>query len=129
MKETNSHPDVDRYIAAFPDQTRILLEELRSFIRNAAPEALETISYQMPAYKLGGVLVYFAGYKGHIGLYPGASGIRHFRDELSGYKTSKGTVQFPLDHPIPKDLVTRIVKFKVAENMAKAEARKRKNSR
>lgn len=107
------------YIATFPESTRVLMEELRGLIREAAPEAEETISYQMPAFKLNGNLVYFAGYKNHIGFYPTGSGISAFIDQLSAYKTSKGTVQFPLDKPLPADLITKMVKFRVEENLKK----------
>ncbi|MEZ0542137.1 iron chaperone [Fibrella arboris] len=115
---------VDEYLYDFPEAVQYLLEELRQAIREAAPEAVETISYQMPAFMLHGKLVYFAGYKNHIGFYPTASGITAFKDELSTYNCTKGTVQFPLDKPLPLDLITRIVKFRVQENLAKALAKK-----
>jgi len=92
---------------------------MRQTIHQAAPEAVETISYQMPAFKLNGVLVYFAAMKNHIGFYPTSSGVAAFKKELSPYKTSKGAVQFPLKSPIPYDLVTKIVKFRVQEDLAK----------
>jgi uncharacterized protein YdhG (YjbR/CyaY superfamily) len=117
-------PDTDSYIAGFPEQTRIRLETLRSLIRQTVPEATETISYQMPAYKYHGILVYFAGHKSHIGFYPGPGAITHFKEELARYHTSKGTVQFALNEPIPSGLITRMVKFRVLENLAKAEAKK-----
>jgi uncharacterized protein YdhG (YjbR/CyaY superfamily) len=110
---------VDEYIRSFPPEVRGLLEKLRQTIRKAAPGAEETIAYLMPAFKLNGILVYFAGYKKHIGFYPTASGIEAFKGELSGYANSKGTVQFPLDKPIPFDLVQRIVAFRVKENLKK----------
>jgi uncharacterized protein YdhG (YjbR/CyaY superfamily) len=115
MKE-NAVPNVDIYIAGFPVEVQEQLQQLRDTIKKEAPEAVEVISYQMPAYKLNGMLVYFAGYKNHIGFYPTGSGIESFRHKLAGYKTSKGTVQFPIDQPLPIDLITEIVKFRVKEN-------------
>ncbi|MBS1636866.1 MAG: DUF1801 domain-containing protein [Bacteroidetes bacterium] len=117
---------VNAYIAGFPKATRELLREMRAIIMNAAPEAEETISYRMPAYKYQGILVYFAAYKGHIGFYPTASGIHQFQKEIAAYKSSKGAVQFPLDKPLPAGLITKMVKFKVKENQEKAKAKKKK---
>lgn len=111
---------VDEYIAAFPNDTQKLLEEIRSVIKKAAPEAEETINYAMPTFKLHGNLVHFAAYKNHIGLYPAPNGIDAFKDELSVYKGAKGSVQFPLNKPMPLDLISRIVKFRVKENLEKA---------
>ncbi len=116
MKTTEIN-SVDQYIAAFPPEIQKVLTQLRATIKEAAPDAEETISYQMPAYKLQGMLVYFAGYKNHIGFYPGSSGIAAFTNEISGYKTSKGTVQFPVDQPLPLELITRMVNFRVNENL------------
>lgn len=110
---------VDAYIASFPLEIKLKLEELRSIIKNAAPKAEEIISYQMPAYKQNGMLVYFAGYKKHIGFYPTGSGIEAFKNELGIYKWSKGAVQFPLDKPLPKALITKMVKFKLKQNAEK----------
>ena len=112
--------DVNHYIAGFPEETQKYLDEIRATIIKAAPGAEEVISYQMPAYKYHGMLVYFAGYKNHIGFYPTASGIENFKEALSGYKTSKGAVQFPLGTPLPLKLITKIVAFKVKENLKKA---------
>jgi uncharacterized protein YdhG (YjbR/CyaY superfamily) len=109
--------DIDNYIASFPKNTQKLLDQLRKTIRKAAPEAEEVISYQMPAFRLHKILVYFAGYKNHIGFYPGASGIEAFKKELTDYKGGKGSVQFPLDKPLPLGLIAKIVKFRVNENM------------
>jgi len=95
------------------------LETIRRTIKEAAPQAQETISYQMPAFKLNGVLVYFAAHKNHLGFYPAPSGIAAFKNELSAYSPSKGAVQFPLDKPMPLDLIKRIVEFRVKENLAK----------
>ena len=94
-------------------------------IRKAAPGAQETISYQIPAFRLNGDLVYFAAFKKHIGLYPRTTAITKFKKELNDYECSKGTVRFPLDQPIPYSLITKIVKFRVKENLAKAKAKKR----
>jgi uncharacterized protein YdhG (YjbR/CyaY superfamily) len=119
--------NIDRYIAGFPTETRELLERLRICIQKAAPDAEEVISYGMPAFRLKGILVYFAAYSKHIGFYPTSSGIATFKKELSIYKGSKGTVQFPLDKPLPLKLITKIVKFRVKEIRAKSEAKKNKN--
>jgi len=119
---------IDEYIAGFPEPVRTLLEQLRERIRQTAPEAGEKISYRIPTFDLHGNLVHFAGYKQHIGFYPSSSGIAAFQDELGAYKTSKGTVQFPLDEPLPLDLVERIVAFRVEENRARAEAKRRAKS-
>jgi len=115
----NHDATVDDYISSFPEKTQKMLEELRTLIRKTVPEATEEISYQMPAYKLNGPVVYFAGYEKHIGLYPTGTGIKAFEKELAGYKWSKGAVQFPLDKPLPVDLIVRMVKFKVEENAGK----------
>lgn len=116
---------IDAYVSAFPEAVQHLLEDLRQTIRRAAPEAVETISYQMPAFMLAGKLVFFAAYKHHIGFYPTPSAIRAFKDELAAYKCAKGTVQFPLDQPLPHDLIARMVHFRIAENRAKADAKKK----
>jgi uncharacterized protein YdhG (YjbR/CyaY superfamily) len=125
---TMKNPEVDRYIAAFPPPTQNLLEQMRSTILKAAPGVEEVIGYKMPAYRLHGVLVYFAGYKGHIGFYPSGSGIAAFKKELSVYKGAKGSVQFPLDEPLPVSLITKIVKLRVNENLEKAKEKELKKS-
>lgn len=112
--------DTDTYIAGYPKETQKNLKLLRATIKKAAPQAEEIISYGMPAYKWNGMLVYFAAYEKHIGFYPGSSGIAAFKKELASYKTSKGTVQFPVDEPVPLPLVARIVKFRLKENQEKA---------
>jgi uncharacterized protein YdhG (YjbR/CyaY superfamily) len=110
---------IDEYIRTFPTNTQNILEKMRQTIKEAAPEAVEAISYQMPTFKLNGKnLVYFAAFKNHIGFYPIPSGIEAFKKELSPYKQGKGSVQFPLDKPIPYDLVEKIVKYRVKENQA-----------
>lgn len=118
--------NTDEYIQQFPAEVQAKLQELRTVIKKAAPEAEETISYAMPAYKYKGILVYFAGHKNHIGFYPASSGISVFEKELAGYHTSKGTVQFPLDKPLPLDLIHKMVAFRVSENIQKAEAKKKR---
>jgi uncharacterized protein YdhG (YjbR/CyaY superfamily) len=118
-KEKAPAKTVDEYLDAFSPTVRRPLQQLRQTIRAAAPEADEVISYQMPAYKYLGVLVYFAAYKNHIGFYPTAGGIKAFTKELSAYEGSKGTVRFPIDKPLPLGLINKIVKFRVKENEAK----------
>lgn len=110
---------IDTYIASFPEAVQKLLEQMRSTIKKAAPKAEEKISYAMPTFYLNGNLVHFAGYKNHIGFYPVPSGIEAFKKELSKYKGAKGSVQFPLDEPLPLALITRIVKYRVKENLKK----------
>lgn len=112
---------VDEYISWFPETTQVRLEQIRATIKKTAPGVEEGISYGMPAYKLNGILVYFAGYKNHIGFYAVPSGIKAFKKELSIYKGGKGSVQFPLDKPLPVSLITKIVKFRVAENLQKSK--------
>ncbi len=111
---------MDEYIKTFPPDVQTILEKIRQTIHKVAPEAVETISYQMPTFKLNGkALVYFAGFKYHIGFYPLPSGIASFEKELSPYKSGKGSARFPLSEPIPYGLVEKIVKFRVRENSAK----------
>ena len=118
--------DIDEYIAAFPKGTQKLLEQLRATIRKAAPDGEEVISYKMPAYKLNGMLVWYAAYKKHIGFYPTSTPIKFFKDELSDCKTSKGAIQFPIDKPLPHRLITKIVKFRVKENLSKSKTKTKK---
>ena len=110
---------VDEYIATFPKNVQDILEKLRGVIKKSAPLAEETISYGMPAFKLNGILVYFAAYENHIGFYPTSSGIVAFKKELSAFKHAKGSVQFPIDRPLPFDIVRKIVQYRVKENLAK----------
>jgi len=112
---------IDEYIATFPEGIQKTLEELRATIKAAAPEATEKISYQMPTFFLKGNLVHFAAYKRHIGFYPAPRGIEAFKDELARYEGSKGAVRFPIEEPLPLDLISKIVKFRVAENLKNAE--------
>ncbi|MBK7502366.1 MAG: DUF1801 domain-containing protein [Polaromonas sp.] len=119
MKTLNAQIDsIDTYIAQFPDDVQARLQKLRTTILNLAPGATEAMSYQIPTFKLNGNLVHFAAFKKHIGFYPGAAGIAAFQDELAGYKSAKGSVQFPLDQALPLDLVKKIVKFRVIQNLA-----------
>jgi len=121
--------NTDEYIAGFPIETQEKLKQLREIIRKAAPKAEEIISYGMPAYKYFGVLVYFAGYAKHIGFYPTGSGIENFQKELAAYKTSKGTVQFPLSKKLPVGLISQIVKFRVKQNEEKAVLKQKKSKK
>lgn len=126
MKTAATTPaNIDDYIASFPQEVQVILEKLRQAIRQAAPDATEKISYQMPTFYLNGNLVHFAAYKNHIGFYPAPSGIGAFEAELSEYKTSKGAIQFPIDKPLPLALVKKIVAFRVDENLAKAPSKKK----
>jgi uncharacterized protein YdhG (YjbR/CyaY superfamily) len=118
-KAMKKYANVDEYIASFPIETQEILRQIRATITAAAPEAEEVISYGMPAYKFHGALVYFAGYKNHIGFYATPTGHEAFEKEMSRYKQGKGSVQFPIGEPIPLDLIARIVKFRVAENLVK----------
>jgi uncharacterized protein YdhG (YjbR/CyaY superfamily) len=111
---------IDDYIATKPFEKRAVLEKMRSAIQRAAPKAAEVISYGMPAFKQEGILVYFAAFKNHYGLYPTSSPIIVFKKDLMPYKVSKGAIQFPIDKPIPIRLIQAIVKFRVAQNMEKA---------
>jgi uncharacterized protein YdhG (YjbR/CyaY superfamily) len=110
---------VDEYIATFPESTKSLLEEIRKTVKEAAPDAEEVISYNMPAARLNSILVYYAAYEKHIGFYPTANGIEAFKEELSSYKWSKGAVQFPIERPVPFDLITKIVKFRATQVLHK----------
>ena len=110
---------IDEYIATFPRNVQGILEELRQTIRDSAPDAKEAISYQIPTFKLNGNLVHFAAWKSHVGFYPGSSAISKFKKELSRYEVAKGTVRFPTNEPIPFDLIGKIVKYRVKENLDK----------
>jgi uncharacterized protein YdhG (YjbR/CyaY superfamily) len=115
--------DIDAYISSFPQDIQQRLEQFRATVKKAAPGAEEVISYGMPAFKLNGLLVWFAGYSKHIGFYPRVSAIAAFKKELSSYKGAKGSVQFPLDRPLPLGLIAKIVKFRMKENVAKAKGK------
>lgn len=122
-----SPENIDQYISKFPNDIQAILEKIRQTIRTAAPNAEETISYQIPTFKLYGNLVHFAAYTNHIGFYPAPSGIKKFTTELSPYQTAKGSIKFPLSKPIPYELIGKITAFRVEENLAKAAAKKKKN--
>ena len=117
---------IDEYILQFPPEVQEILKTLRKVIKESAPDAEEKISYQMPTFVLHGNLVHFAAYKNHIGFYPTPSGIDAFKHELSEYKGAKGSVQFPIEKPLPYELISKIVKFRVAENIKKAEDKLKK---
>jgi uncharacterized protein YdhG (YjbR/CyaY superfamily) len=120
------YKDIDEYIAAFPLDVQGKLKGLREAIMESAPGAEETISYGMPTFKLDGILVHFAAYEGHIGFYPTPSAIVAFKERLSTYKQSKGAIRFPIDEPLPLDLVREMVSFRVKENQARSQKKGRK---
>ena len=117
---------IDEYIATFPEEIQTTLQEIRKTVKAAAPDAEEKISYQMPTFFLKGNPVHFAAFKNHIGFYPTPSGVEAFKEEIARYQGAKGSIRFPLDEPMPLDLITRIVKMRVAENLKKAELKSRK---
>lgn len=118
---TSGFSTVDEYIGTFPPQVQEKLEAVRATVKAAAPDAVEKIGYQMPAYRLHGVLVYFGAWKTHIGFYPATPVADEFADELAGYERSKGAIRFPLDQPLPLDVIRRMVLRRVAENMENHE--------
>lgn len=128
-KEKKVPETIDTYISGFPLSTKDALVRLRDTIRNAAPEAEEKISYQMPLFKQKGVVAYFAAHTNHIGFYPGPSAIKAFEKELADYYTSKGTIHFPFDKPLPLKLIDRMIKFKVKENLMKDSLKKNKRKK
>jgi uncharacterized protein YdhG (YjbR/CyaY superfamily) len=115
---------IDEYISMFPDDVRTILNQVRQTIREAVPEAEETINYQMPTFTLNGNLVHFAAFKNHIGFYPTPTGIEAFKEELSPYKGAKGSVQFPIEQPMPLSLIRRIVEYRVKENSERKPKKK-----
>jgi uncharacterized protein YdhG (YjbR/CyaY superfamily) len=116
--------NIEEYIANFPENVQAVLQKVRKTIHEAAPDAQETINYQMPTFTLNGNLVHFAAFEKHIGFYPTPSGIEKFRKEIDAYKNAKGSVQFPLDQSIPYELISRITEFRVKEQQAKAKKKK-----
>ena len=120
--QTKTPKDIDEYISSFPKDVQKILKKVRSTIRNAAPKAEEAISYQIPTFKLNGNLIHFAAYKNHIGVYPAPRAVAAFKKELDRYGSSKATIKFPLDEPIPYDLITRVVEFRVKEASKKAKS-------
>jgi uncharacterized protein YdhG (YjbR/CyaY superfamily) len=119
--------NIDEYIVEFPAPIQMRLGKIKEIVRKAAPEAREKISYQMPAFTLKGMLIYFAGFSNHIGLYPFRTAIEAFREELADYQTGKGSIRFPHNKPLPLGLISDIVKFRVMENLAKAEVKTKKS--
>ena len=127
MKTDQPTPQtIDEYIAGFPPEVQEILQKIRQTIHEAAPDAQETISYQLATFTLKGNLVHFGAFKKHIGFYPTPSGTEQFRDELAGYQSAKGSIRFPLDQPIPYDLISRMTKFRAAENLVKAQKKDKK---
>jgi len=122
----NKPTDIDAYISGYPEAIRKLLQEIRDTIKKAAPQAEEVISYGMPAFRQNGMLVWFAAFKNHIGFYPIPSGIEAFKEELSAFKGTKGSVHFTFDKPLPVDLISRIVSFRLSENMIKESVKMKK---
>src|SRR4051794_1089701 len=129
MVKAQKPTDIDGYISTFPDDVQAILEQVRETISHAAPDAKEVISYQMPAFKQHGILVYFAAWKKHIGLYPPISGDEAIEGAVARYAGPKGNLQFPLDEPMPFDLIEQIVKLRVKQNTAKAAAKRKKKSK
>lgn len=129
MKKAGIPDNIDDYIAGFPTRVQKILQKIRKTIQKAAPDAEEAISYAIPTFKLNGNLVHFAAFEHHIGLYPGPRGIKEFEKEIARYEGGKGTVRFPLDEPIPYDLVTRIVKYRVQKNLEKPAAKTKAKTR
>jgi uncharacterized protein YdhG (YjbR/CyaY superfamily) len=122
--------NIDEYISRYPDDIQAILQKIRTTIREAAPDAVETISYQMPTFKFAGkYLVYFAAHKNHIGLYPTPGPIQELNAELAPYEAGKGSLRFPLDKPIPYHLITKVVEVRMAENLAQAEAKRAKRKK
>lgn len=126
MTDRTTSKNIDEYIAGFPPDVQEVLQKVRATIREVAPDAGETINYGIPTFTLNGNLVHFAGFKNHIGFYPTPTGIEEFKEELSAYKVSKGSVQFPLDQKIPYALIRKVVKFRVKENQERAGNKKQK---
>ena len=122
--EKRSYSNIDEYIADFPENVAVILNKIRNCIQQSAPNATETISYNMPAFKQKKIVVYFAAFKNHIGFYPGASGVETFKDEITAYSTSKGTIQFTVEKPLPDELVMEIVKIRMKQNKEKMKNKK-----
>lgn len=118
--------DIDEYIENFPDDVQKILQKIRKTIRKAAPAAEEAISYAIPTFKLNGYLIYFAGFQRHVSVYPAPRGVKEFAADMDRYQGGKGTVRFSLDEPVPYELITRIVKYRMTENLERAAASKSK---
>lgn len=128
MAKSQKPKDIDSYISLFPAEVQAILEKVRTTIQSAAPEAKETISYMMPAFKQHGILVYFAAWEKHIGMYPPISGNKTLEKAIARYAGPKGNLQFPLDEPIPYDLIERIIKLRVKQDSVKAAAKRKKKT-
>lgn len=127
MKSAKAAPaTIDEYISGFPEEIQAILQKIRATVKKAAPKAEEAIKYAMPTFVLNGNLVHFAAFKNHIGFYPTPSGIEEFKKDLAKYASAKGSAQFPLDEPIPYALITKIVKYRVKESAARADAKTKK---
>jgi uncharacterized protein YdhG (YjbR/CyaY superfamily) len=122
----NAYTTIDEFISQYPPEVQSILQKLRKLIHETAPEATEAIAYGIPTFKFHGNLVHFSAYKNHIGFYPTSSGVEKFKDRLARYELSKGTIQFPIDQPMPFDLIREIVEFRVKENLERASFRKKK---
>jgi uncharacterized protein YdhG (YjbR/CyaY superfamily) len=127
--KTNAPENFEQYILSYPADIRARLQKIRSLVKKLAPDASEKISYGMPAFTLDGMLLYFAAHTKHIGFYPFTSAIEAFREELSDYKTAKGSIQFPNNKPLPLKLISQIIEFRVIENRSKGEIRKQLKSK
>ena len=128
MTDRSAPKIIDEYIAAFPPEVQAILERIRSMIRAAAPEAEEKISYQMPAFTLGGDLIYFAAFKKHIGIFPPVKGDEKLRKEMAPYLGEKGNLKLPLNKPIPYDLIKRVIEFRIQEHLERAASKRRKRA-
>jgi len=126
MIKSDTPTTIDDYISAFPDEVQLVLKEFRKIVNDAAHDAEEKISYGIPTLFLNGNLVHFGGYKSHIGFYPGPGGITEFKDQLSDYELSKGTIKFPLSKPLPVEIISRITEYRATENRKKASLKKQK---
>lgn len=124
MTESSKPETIDAYIAQFPDSVQVKLQAIRAVIRDHAPDAQEAMRYQMPTFQLEGNLIHFAAYKHHIGIYPTPTGVEAFKEELSGYKNAKGSIQIPLDQPLPLELIGKITAYRVQENLSKRKVKK-----
>jgi uncharacterized protein YdhG (YjbR/CyaY superfamily) len=129
METKKGFASIDDYIGSFSGETRRILEEIRAVIKAAAPEAEEKISYQMPTFFLKGNLIHFAAFKNHIGIYPTPSGTEAFKEEIAQYKSAKGSIQLPIDKPMPLELIRKIVEFRVADNLGRVEAGPKKQTK
>jgi len=125
MKPNSRPGNIDEYIALYPENIRKKLNEIRAVIKNVAPDAAEAMKYGIPTFVLSGNLVHFAGFENHIGFYPAPSGIKAFQKDLKGFKFAKGSVQFPIDEPMPIETITKIVRFRVKENLEISKLKKK----